>query len=243
MPDYINIKTAQNVEIKYKLAGLGNRVLAQLLDLLIMFGYSVAMGFLIDRIGVSGMAIAFFFLPIFLYTLTFEILNGGQTPGKSITRSKVVSIDGTPLSLSQIITRWMMQIVDIWLIMGLPGILSIASGDKQQRLGDKAAGTIVVSLNNDSSLEKTAFIKVEEGYQPLYTQASQLTTQDVRIIKTVLSDRSDNRYALMSKAAAKIEEIIGVKKSVSSQEFLKTVVKDYNYYQSDSVSDKNYTEY
>lgn len=230
MPDYINIRTAQNVEINYKLAGLGNRVLAQLIDMLIMFGFSVAMLFLIDGLGISGMITSFFFLPLLLYTLLFEILNNGQTPGKSITRSKVVSLDGTTLSLGQIIIRWMMQLVDIWLLVGLPGILSIASGDKQQRLGDKAADTIVVSLKTNSSFEKTSFVKVEKGYQPIYAQAHQLSEQDIRILKTVLTDKSDNRYALMSKASAKIEDIIQEKKSTSSQEFLKTIVKDYNYY-------------
>lgn len=236
MPDYINIRTAQNVEIRYKLAGLGNRVLAKLLDLIIMTGYVIAVGFAITSLEFMGWGLIIFFLPILLYTLLFEVFNNGQTPGKSVIRIKVVSLDGTPLSLGQILTRWLLQSVDVWIMSGLAGLLSIVSGTKQQRLGDMAAGTIVVSLKQDSSLEKTAYVKVEEGYQPLYTQASQLSEQDVRIIKTVLTDRSDNRYTLISKAAAKIEELLGVNKSVSSQEFLKAVVKDYNYYQNENAT-------
>ena len=241
MPDYINIRTAQNVEISYKLAGLGNRILAKFLDLLIMSGYLIAMSFVLDSLEFMGWGVFIFFLPIFSYTLLFEVFNNGQTPGKSVLRMKVVSLDGTPLSLSQILTRWLLQLVDIWIMSGLAGLLSVVSGSKQQRLGDMAAGTIVVSLKQDSSLEKTAFVKVEEDYQPVYTQASQLSEQDVRIIKTVLTDKSDNSFAIMSKAAAKIEDIIEVKKNVSSQEFLKTIIKDYNYYQNDNSSDtENY---
>ena len=243
MPDYINIRTAQNVEISYKLAGLGNRILAKFLDLLIMSGYLIAMGFALDSVEFMGWGVFIFFLPIFLYTLLFEVFNNGQTPGKSVLRMKVVSLDGTPLSLGQILTRWLLQLVDIWIMSGLAGLLSVVSGSKQQRLGDMAAGTIVVSLKQDSSLEKTAFVKVEEDYQPVYTQASQLSEQDVRIIKTVLTDKSDNSFAIMSKAAAKIEGIIDVKKNVSSQEFLKTIIKDYNYYQNDGTSESDYLNY
>ena len=236
MPDYINIRTAQNVEISYKLAGLGNRVLAKLLDLIIIAGYIIAVGFALTGLEFMGWGLVVFFLPILLYTLLFEVMNNGQTPGKSVLRIKVVSLDGTPLSLSQLLIRWLLQSVDVWMMSGLAGLISIVSGTKQQRLGDMAAGTIVVSLKQDSSLGKTAYVKVEEDYQPLYTQASQLSEQDVRIIKTVLTDRSDNRYALMSKAAAKIEELLEVNKKVSSQEFLKTVVKDYNYYQNENTT-------
>lgn len=237
MPDYIKIRTAQNVEIKYKLAGLGNRVLAKLLDIIVIFGYSIGMGFLLNYIGIDGWGMMAFFLPVFLFSLLFELFNNGQTPGKSITRTKVVSMDGAPLSTSQILTRWLLQPVDTWLLTGLPGIISIVSGDTQQRLGDRSASTIVVSLKESASLEQTAFTKIEETYRPVYTQTSQLAENDIRIIQTVLSDRSDNRYTLMSRAAAKMEDILEVKKTTSSQEFLKALVKDYNFYQQDNSTE------
>ncbi len=243
MPDYINIRTAQNVEISYKLAGLGNRILAKLLDFIVITGYVFAMGYVINILDFTGWGVIVFFIPCLVYTLIFEIMNNGQTPGKSVMRTKVVSLDGTPLSLGQILIRWLLQSVDVWMMSGLAGLISIISGSKQQRLGDMAAGTIVVSLKQDASLEKTAFVKVESEYQPVYTQASQLSEQDIRIIKSVITDKSDNRYALMAKAASKIEEIIGVTKTVSSQEFLTTVIKDYNYYQSDQASENDYMDY
>jgi len=238
MPDYINIRTAQNVEIKYKLAGFGNRVLAKGIDFIIIFAYCILLFYIISSLELFGFGLFVLFMPVYLYTLLFEIFNDGQTPGKSVMRTKVVSLDGTPLSLGQIFTRWLLQLVDIWIMSGLPGLISVLAGSKQQRLGDMAAGTIVVSLKQESSLEKTAYTKVENTYQPTYTQASQLSEQDIRIIKTVLTDRSDNRFELMTKAADKMQEIMEVRKTTSSQEFLKIVVKDYNYYQQDTSQDE-----
>ena len=239
MPDYVNIRTAQNVELTYKLAGLGNRVLAKLIDIVIMIGYSIAIGLLANSLGFSGWGMSIFGLPIMLYSLLFEMLNNGQTPGKSITRTKVVSLDGSPLSAGQILTRWLLQIIDTWILTGLPGMISIGSGDRQQRLGDRSAGTIVVSLKEDTNLNQTAYIKVEDEYHPKYIQASQLTNKDISILKSVLNDRSDNRFSIMTKAADKIQELIDVRKTTSSQEFLKTIVKDYNYYQQDRHSEED----
>lgn len=237
MPDYINIRTAQNVEITYKLAGLGNRVLGKLIDIIIMVGYMIAISFLISNLSSFGWGLTIFFIPIMLYSFLFEFFNNGQTPGKSITKSKVISLDGAPLTLGQILIRWLLQLIDIWILSGLPGIISIGSGDKQQRIGDRSAGTIVVSLKEDANLNQTAFVKLEDEYQPKYIQASQLNEKDIRILKTVLKDRSDNRYAIITKAADKIQDLLDIKKTSSSQEFLETVIKDFNFYQQEIKND------
>ena len=242
MPDYIKIRTAQNVEIKYKLAGFGNRVLAKLVDFIIMFAYSILTVYIFANLELTGLLIYVFLIPMFTYTLLFEIFNGGQTPGKSVLKIKVVSLDGSPLNTGQVLMRWLLQIVDIWLISGLPGLLSVLISDNQQRLGDMSAGTIVVSLKKDSNIGKTAYVKIEKTYLPTYTQASQLSEQDVRIIKSVLTERSDNRFSLMTKAADKIQDLLQIKKTQTSQEFLKTVIKDYNYYQQDT-SEEDDLEY
>lgn len=239
MPDYVNIRTAQNVEITYKLAGLGNRVLAKLIDIVIIIGYSIAIGIVISSLEISPWEFLIFGLPIMLYTLLFETFNNGQTPGKSITRTKVVSQDGAPLSISQILTRWLLQIIDIWLVSGLPGIISIGSGNTQQRLGDRSAGTLVISLKETTNLNQTAFTKIRNDYQPKYIQASQLDEKDITILKSVLNDKSDNQYSNMKLAADKIQNLLAIKKSASSKEFIITIIKDFNYYQQEMNNIEN----
>lgn len=239
MPDYVNIRTAQNVEITYKLAGLGNRVLAKIVDIIIMFGYSLAIIYVLESLNIDGWISSLFFLPIMLYSLLFETFNNGQTPGKSITKSKVVSMDGAPLSISQILIRWLLQIIDTWILGGLPGMISIGQGDTQQRLGDRAAGTMIVSLKKDINLKQTSYVKLGSDYQPKYIQASQLREKDIRILKTVLLDKSDNSFENISKAADKIQKILSITKSTPSKEFLITIVKDYNFYQQEIKNENN----
>ncbi len=236
MPDYINIRTAQNVNISYKLAGLGNRVVAKVLDLIIITGYMLAALFLV--VGVTDLAsaissrvlISILSIPAMLYSLLFELFNNGQTPGKSIMRSRVVSLDGSPLRISQILTRWLLLLVDLWILFGLAGLLSIILGDRQQRLGDMAAATIIISLRDDSNLANTSYQKTDINYVPSYPQTSLLSEQDIRILKSVLADRSDNKYKNITSAADKMQDIMGVIKRQSSENFLKTIVLDYNHY-------------
>lgn len=246
MPDYVKIRTAQNVEISYRLAGLGNRFAAKALDFIIIIGYMISiaaiLGGVLDKdfidfnlfYGLYMLAM----IPAMLYSVLFETFYNGQTIGKNILKSKVVSLDGSPLSVRQTITRWLLLLVDIYITSGLAGLISLAAGDRQQRLGDLAAGTIVVSLQNDASLTQTAFAKTSDDYQPVYTQASQLAENDIRIIKKVLLDNSDNKHKLMVAAADKIQELLNITKNTSSQDFLKTIVRDYNYYSNQHHNEK-----
>ena len=75
------------------------------------------------------------------YFVYFEYKKG-CTPGKAIFGLKVVSLDGTRLSLGQCVTRDLLRLVDC--LMLFPGLLSISLTEKRRRLGDLMAGTIVV---------------------------------------------------------------------------------------------------
>lgn len=242
MPDYITIRTAQNVDIQHRLAGLGSRVMARLLDMIIIIGYMVMVATILVQLNITGWGIMAFYLPVMCYTVLWETLNKGQTPGKNIMRIRTVSKDGSPTRISQFIMRWLLLTVDLWVTSGLAGLISTGASDHQQRLGDLAASTVVIGTNNKSRLSKTAYRKTEEGYTPVYPQASTLSDQDVRIIQKVLADRSDHKFKLMTTAAERISKILGIEKEGSSKSFLTTIVKDYNYYLN-SKHDELYDEY
>lgn len=239
MPQYANIRTAQNVEINYKLAGLGSRIIAKILDYIILIGYLLFVTYILTSLDILGFFAFAFYLPAMLYSLLFEIYNDGQTPGKSILKCKVISLDGSPLTVGQSLMRWLMLIVDIHIFTGLVGIISIAASRAQQRLGDLAAGTIVIDLKNENHLSKTAFTPVENTYSPIYTEATLLSEKDIRIIQKVLSERSPSRYTLVSQAAQKIQDIVGVRFTGSPERFLRTLVKDYNYFQNEINNNEN----
>ena len=101
----------------------------------------------------SQIAIFFmFYLPVIFYSLLFETLLDGQTPGKRIIKIKVVKIDGYQASLADFVIRWIFRIVDLNMMSGVVALISIITSPKNQRLGDMTAGTAVISLKNNVNI-------------------------------------------------------------------------------------------
>ena len=86
---------------------------------------------------------AMFFLPILYFTF-FEAYMNGQTPGKMLVKIKVVKVTGEPIGLGESFIRNILRLID-QLFFYLVGFILIMTNDKKQRLGDMAAGTIVVN--------------------------------------------------------------------------------------------------
>lgn len=241
MPQHIKITTAQNVNIEYRLAGIGDRILARLLDGLIKGAYGFMLFIIMSTTDMMWLLIGM--IPVMIYSLLFEIFNNGQTPGKSIMKIQVISADGAPTRISQYITRWLLLIVDETLLYGLVGLIAIAVSQKHQRLGDLAANTIVISLKAKNENQRGAYIKVDPNYIPTYPEAAKLTSKDVAIIKKVLTDRSDNKHQYHNQAKSKMEEQLGIYAgSNSSRTFLNTLIKDYNYYMQQDSSPTEETD-
>jgi uncharacterized RDD family membrane protein YckC len=146
----IEISTPERVTVAYELAGVGSRMLAQAIDGLIvtgiLFGLFVAAGAISGPV-VLAIAIGAATLTPVLYFLLLEWLRHGSTPGKSALRLRVVCVTGEPVGLQESAVRNVVRIADF--LPGayvLGGICAMASRDSR-RLGDMAAGTIVVRLS------------------------------------------------------------------------------------------------
>jgi len=229
MPDIINIKTAQNVSITYRLATVGDRLVAFIIDAIIIMAYSMILALLATKISLSTYLVVPLMLPLVFFSFLFEKFNEGQSPGKKVMHIRVVSMDGNPVTMGTLLLRWLFRMVDIYLISGIVAILSIALGEKGQRIGDMVANTTVIKLVNQTSLRDTAYKKVRPNYSVVYTNANSLNVKDITIIKEVLRNYSDDRFVLIKTVTEKIESILGVTKNDSSEKFLKTIVSDYNY--------------
>ena len=127
----IGIETTQNVDIQYNIASIGDRVLAQIIDMLILFGYGFAMIFVVLFLGdtFSGSPIYFptatfiiLYLPFFFYDLLCEIFLNGQSMGKKILKIKVVKIDGSQPGLGSYFLRWLLKQIDVFFTYGSVGI-------------------------------------------------------------------------------------------------------------------------
>ncbi len=172
--DNFQIETAQNIEIQQNSASIGDRILAYLVDFLIIIVYAIITALLIagfeaDRFGemVYYMVIG---LPIFLYYLLFETFWDGKTPGKSAMKIRVVKLDGSRPAFVNYLIRWLLRVIDISLGSGSIAVVTILLNGKGQRLGDMAAKTTVISEKRKVSLANTLAVEIPEDYVPKYPQ-------------------------------------------------------------------------
>src|SRR5450759_3011269 len=146
------VATPERVSFDYQVAGLGTRAIAQILDLLILTGLLVAVSLLAFGAGAatnSGTAAVLVgiiggFIAVFGYFWISEALWSGQTIGKKVFRLRAVGDRGEPLTFMQAGIRNVVRIVDFLPYGYGVGMVVLFANGKGKRLGDLAAGTIVV---------------------------------------------------------------------------------------------------
>ncbi|MCM4169934.1 RDD family protein [Arenibacter sp. TNZ] len=234
----LQINTTQNVNLDYKIVGIGERILAFLIDGFLLYLYAVlvqligsTIGYVFDDSWTQIGLVSLIFLPAMFYSLIMHSLFNGQTVGKMILKIKVVRLDGSPVHWSNLLVRWMLRFVDIWLFVGSVGLLTILFTDKKQRLGDAAAGTVVISTKNKVKISHTILEEVEEAYVPNFVNVTLLTDKDVRLIKeTYYIARKSHDFKTMKTLRDKVESLLNSNSDLYDVQYLDTVLKDYNFY-------------
>ncbi len=232
----ININTTQNVTLSYEVAGLGERILAYIIDSFIVWAYVIAAWLLLFQTDFVNTDYGWVIIPIglipaFCYHLVSEIFFNGQSIGKKQVKIKVVKLDGSKPTIVGFILRWVLRPVDLG-IYGVVAILCIALGGKGQRLGDMVAGTTVIKTNRKNSFYKNPMdvVKELEGYEVIYQEAINLNDRDIQIMKEALKVyRDSGNVAPVEATARKAEEILNVRSNQPAVKFLNTLIKDYNY--------------
>jgi len=240
----LSINTTQNVNINFEAASVGERILAFFLDNLVKVAYIIVVYYIffyylginkwmesMDRWSSASVQI-FFYFPVMFYSLLFESLFEGQTIGKRLLKMKVVKIDGYQASFGDYLMRWVMRVIDVNFSFGIVGLVSVVTSKKSQRIGDMAAGTSVISLKNNININHTILEEIGERYVPTYPLVIKLSDNDARIIKETFHAASRNKdYQVIYKLRAKVEEVTGIKnQSGNDEDFLRTILKDYNFY-------------
>ena len=164
MPRSVTIVTPENITVTYQLAGVASRFLAFAIDLIIQillwlagswFFRCAASGFQFGGLSVgdfvSAAGIVVGYLIIFAYASIFEMLWGGRTPGKRLLGLRVIRDGGYPINLTSSAIRNILRFLDLGILpapplilYGLPGLISIFLSPQYKRLGDWAAGTLVI---------------------------------------------------------------------------------------------------
>lgn len=239
----LTITTTQNVSINFTAASVGERLLSQILDLLVILAYSLVVGYIIDKIGLekylnsldywSAAAVyIIIFLPVFFYTLIQESIWEGKTIGKRIMKLKVIKIDGYQAGFGDYLIRWLFRLIEVLPPFSVVGLITIIFNSKNQRIGDMGAGTAVISLKNNININHTILQEVNQDYVPTYPLVIKLSDNDMRIIKETFEIAVKSRdYATLIKLREKVIAVTGIKnQSGNDQDFIRTLLKDYNFY-------------
>jgi uncharacterized RDD family membrane protein YckC len=236
----VAINTTQNVVIDYEPAGLGNRILAALLDALFKFAYVffwIIVLLSTEAFGVKGesavvILMVVIFVPLLFYDLLFEVFAHGQSLGKKIIKIKVVKLDGTQPSIGSYLLRWLIRIFEIDMLYGMVAIVAIASSKNKQRLGDMAGGTTVIKIRPAVTIKDTILqMQQKTEYKIVFPQVALLSERDLEIMKEVheFYRKTGNQEALV-KLADKIKKKTGIVSTMQEEEFIDTLMKDYNHY-------------
>lgn len=177
--DYITVTTPDNIEIQYRLAGLGSRMAAVVIDtiiqifaftiiiialLLIFFNEDISQALYYDF---NGWAIAFviilFFVIFFGYFIISELSMNGQSIGKKIFKLRVIKENGQPIHFGQSVVRNLFRyFIDIYGV----GVLTVFFSKKCKRTGDMVASTIVIAENPQQIKSETLTISDLVNNQP-----------------------------------------------------------------------------
>ncbi len=238
----IDIQTTQNVTISYEIAVLRDRILALIIDWVVL-ALSLLIVFLlyvsIDSNPFNstlGVWMFYFVIPVmvFFYTLALETILNGQTLGKKVMRIKVIKLDGRQLKFFDNLLRWSFRLMDIWMSMGALAAIMSTSTPNGQRLGGLVSNTTVVKLNPtlNISLSDLQQINSLENYEPQYPGVKNFKEQDMLLIKQAIE-----RYAKYKNTAhreAILELVQVVQEKLGLEEipkgkitFLKTLIRDY----------------
>ena len=248
----INLQTPESVELEFTLAGIGNRCFALIIDYIII-------GLVVLFVWIIGAFLAFQFSSVSIYGFSpnklaqwiwaiqsitiFAIYTGffviletlwqGQTPGKKWAKIRVIRDNGKPERLPQAILRALLRPVDDLLFIG---VFFIIFSQKEKRIGDLVAGTIVVqnetsnSANFDISPEaKDLAIKLG-----IEAEIANLLPEDFATIRDFLQRRKhimlEYQHQLSRKLAQQVKEIIlleDVPEGYSNSQFLEATYLAY----------------
>ncbi|MCP9768529.1 RDD family protein [Lacihabitans sp. LS3-19] len=247
----INIPTFLNIDLAFTLSGTARRFGAFFIDWIIKFGYVFFISFVFSIPIFSDSFLLGFviYLPLFFYTFLLEWLFKGQTVGKKLMNIRVIGVDGNYPSVSQCAIRWMFLLADAYVFFlaalitpwfgavsflgPLVGALLIGLTKTEQRLGDIAAQTYVVSAKEDHfSIEDTiySYANKRTNYIVKYHEVMKLSDKDMTIIKNLL-EKSENQIDsdLANRLAKHVKKLLKIETEENDMLFLKNLLRDYNY--------------
>jgi uncharacterized RDD family membrane protein YckC len=240
----IRVHTAQNVTLEYEIASIGDRLVAAIIDNIILAAWFITCALIVFNVLKVGggrsdasniVALVLLGLlvgiPYVFYNLLCEVFFNGQSIGKKARDIRVMRLDGTAPRLGDYLLRWLLRIVDTALpvVGGFVAMITILINGKGQRLGDLAAGTTVIKVRRIAS-QSAEMPTLPEGYQVVFPQASLLADHDVALVRQLMQQAAVREdYGLLNEVANKVKSLTGIQTTLPDDTFLKTVLRDHTH--------------
>src|SRR3954471_4327433 len=188
--------TPEAVVLQFETGGLGSRMLARLLDIMIQGAGLFALAILVCFVGNAGVGttplviflLVAVFLIIFVYPAVFETLWRGRTPGKAALGLRVVTREGAPVRFRHASIRSALWLIDGLLMAGSIAVISVLATKDNVRLGDMAAGTIVLRERTGARQPLAMSFPVPYGCEAYVASldVSGLTSADYEAVRALL---------------------------------------------------------
>ncbi|RCH53723.1 RDD family protein [Mucilaginibacter hurinus] len=231
----VTIQTTQNIGIDYEVAGLGERVVATVIDYGIFIVSMIFGLFLMAAIDNRSTMVVLMIIWVILYVfydLACETLFNGQSLGKRVMKIRVISLDGARPSFSQYLMRWLFRIVDFGISSGAVALICTACTKNVQRVGDIVAGTTLIKTEPRTQIQNLVFTPANDDYQPVFNEVVQLTDNDIALVSEVLNNYyKTGNTVIVFNMAERLKKLLNVQPpaTMDDMHFLQTIVRDYSH--------------
>jgi uncharacterized RDD family membrane protein YckC len=240
----LSIETPEQTMLEFPLAGIGSRFLAIALDTLLQVAAMCVVGIVLIALTIpfsyvfrsSGLW-AFAIIILFSFTINvgyfalFEALWNGQTPGKRWTHLRVIKDNGRPINAYDAILRNLLRAVDWLPTLYATGIISMIASRENRRIGDYAAGTVVIHEKPVGGVGAIWNVRAVPAHTVSLGSSAQVTPEELQLVETFLERREslqpDVRWAMARQIADRIGGRIGVLSAArpDNEKFLETIAE------------------
>lgn len=229
------IVTPEAVALDLDTAGIGSRMIALMIDHAIQGALALLFLLPVNLIGSGTAAMVTYVVILFVllwgYFPIFEGVWNGRTPGKAAQRLRVVQIDGQPVTMGAVILRNVLRIIDFLPGFYAAGTIAMLMNPRAQRLGDMAAGTIVIRERKSPESEAARYAGPLPGEAPV--DATGINEREYGLVRGFLQRRDTLDPPARADLAVQIASTIRVRLNTErlpgedDERFLEKVAHSY----------------
>jgi uncharacterized RDD family membrane protein YckC len=228
--------TPEAVVLERDIAGLGTRFIGGLVDGVIQTGLLLVAGAAAGAVGSDAAVILWtvtVFTAVFVYPTVMEAATRGRTLGKMAARTRVVLHDGRPVTFAAVLVRNLLRLLDVLPGVYAIGAISILVTRRAQRLGDLAAGTVVVYEAPARAPQPLVLAPSDEAEAARRgMDATGLTAAEYELVRSFLLRRDsldpEARARLAEELRTRLRERVGTADpDASAEAFLEAVAASY----------------